>query len=734
MITTSDILQASVLIVDDQEAHSSLLEQILSGAGYVSITTTNDPYAVCELHRQHHYSLILLDLQMPGLDGFQVMEGLKVIETGGYLPVLVLTAQPDHKLRALKAGARDFLTKPFDLTEVVMRVHNMLEVRLLHAEAELRTKEAENREQLLRASEVSYRRLFEAAHDGILILDVVTGRIADVNPFLSKLLGFTHAEMVDKTVGELSPFKDIESNQAMLERLQQEGYVRYGNLPLETRDGRRVEVEFVSNVYQAGEKNVIQCNIRDITEQHRMEGALRDSEAKFRTLFNEANDAIFLLHEGVFVEGNSRGLELFGVTHDQLMGQSPARFSPSTQPDGRDSRGKAMEITQRALAGEPQIFEWVHRRSDGTVCPVDVSLKQFDLHGEPHLQAIVRDITGRKQAEEQIAEQAQLLDKARDAILVHDLEGNILFWNKGAERLYGWTSEETMGRNIRTILYSDSTRFTEINGLTIEQGEWNGELQIVTKDQRSITVEARLTLIRDKAGQPKSILAINTDITEKKKIEAQFLRAQRMESIGTLAGGIAHDLNNILAPIMMSIDLLKARSEDPQASKILETIEVSAKRGADIVRQVLSFARGLEGQRVEVQLNHLLKDLHNIIKDTFPKDIQLQFSIPNDTWTILGDPTQVHQIVLNLCVNSRDAMPYGGTLLIGVENCVLDAQYVAMNVPARPGRFVKISVTDSGTGMPPSIRDKIFEPFFTTKEVSKGTGLGLSTVIDREES
>jgi signal transduction histidine kinase len=163
--------------------------------------------------------------------------------------------------------------------------------------------------------------------------------------------------------------------------------------------------------------------------------------------------------------------------------------------------------------------------------------------------------------------------------------------------------------------------------------------------------------------------------------------------------------------------------------KILETIEVSAKRGADIVRQVLSFARGLEGERIEVQPKHLLKDLENIIKDTFPKDIRLQFSIPNDTWTILGDPTQVHQILLNLCVNARDAMPNGGNLTIGVENCVLDEQYAAMNIQAKPGRYVNISVTDSGTGMPPGILDKIFEPFFTTKELNKGTGLGLSTVM-----
>jgi PAS domain S-box-containing protein len=377
-----------------------------------------------------------------------------------------------------------------------------------------------------------------------------------------------------------------------------------------------------------------------------------------------------------------------------------------------------------------------------TISQTEVAKALSLLHGEMETQvqqrtaelvksneALHTEIAEGRRAEEQIAEQAALLDKAQDAILVRDLEGKTLFWNKGAERMYGWTSQDVIGRNINDLLYVNPKKFFEVNGLTISQGDWHGELQHLTKDRHELTIEARWTLIRDNEGRPKSVLAINTDITERKKIEAQFMRAQRMESIGTLAGGIAHDLNNILAPIMMSIDILKLTAQDPQAKTILETIEVSAKRGADIVRQVLSFARGLEGARTEVQPKHLLKDLETIIKDTFPKNIRLQFSVPNDTWTILGDPTQVHQILLNLCVNARDAMPNGGNLTISVENCTLGDAYVAMNIQAKAGRYVNIAVTDSGTGMPPGVVDKIFEPFFTTKELNKGTGLGLSTVM-----
>jgi PAS domain S-box-containing protein len=459
----------------------------------------------------------------------------------------------------------------------------------------------------------------------------------------------------------------------------------------------------------------------DITERKRVEEAQQASEERYRTLFEYAPDGIVIANsESYYLDGNASICRMLGYTRDELIGLHASNIVVESEiPQIAPALNAIQAKTDYHRA-------WQFRRKDGSIFTADVIAT---LMPDGNLMAMIRDITEKKRAEEQIAEQAAFMDKAQDAILVRDLEGKILFWNKGAERMYGWMRQEVLGRNIGGLLYSDPNKFVEVNGLTISQGEWHGELQHQTKDRGAITIEARWTLIRDNEGRPKSVLAINTDITERKKIEAQFMRAQRMESIGTLAGGIAHDLNNILAPIMMSIDILKTLSNNPQAGKILETIEISARRGADIVRQVLSFARGLEGERIEIQPKHLLKDLESIIKDTFPKDIRLQFSIPNEIWTILGDPTQVHQILLNLCVNARDAMPNGGNLTIGVENCVLDEQYVAMNMQARPGRYVNISVTDSGTGMTPELINKIFEPFFTTKELTKGTGLGLSTVL-----
>ncbi len=366
---------------------------------------------------------------------------------------------------------------------------------------------------------------------------------------------------------------------------------------------------------------------------------------------------------------------------------------------------------------------------DRRVLPFFLTGRRILFEGKQCVIGMGIDISKRKKIEERVEEQAAFLDEARDAIVARGLDGTLLYWNQGAERMFGWKREEVLGRNVGEFFYADSAVYDQLNQGVIDKGEWSGELRVLGKDRQEIIVESRWTLIRDKAGKPKSVLGINTDITEKKKIEAQFLRAQRMESIGTLAGGIAHDLNNILAPILISIELLQKSARDRQSAKLLKTIHTSAQRGADIVRQVLSFARGVEGERIEIQPKHLLNDLAHIINDTFPKNILQDFTVPREIWTISGDATQVHQVLLNLCVNARDAMPNGGRLDVKVENCELDANYAAMNLQAKPGRYVKISVTDTGMGIPRENLDKIFEPFFTTKDVNKGTGLGLSTVV-----
>ncbi len=335
----------------------------------------------------------------------------------------------------------------------------------------------------------------------------------------------------------------------------------------------------------------------------------------------------------------------------------------------------------------------------------------------------------RQDVDARTREQAALIDQARDGIIVRDLEHRVMFWSKGAERLYGWTAAEALGKKVQEYLKVDLARFSEAHRVVVETGEWIGETQKTTKARKVLTLDARWTLLHDTQGRPKSILSIDTDVTERKLLETQFLRAQRMESIGTLAGGIAHDLNNLLAPITMGVELLRQFGPSPQSVPVIDYMQQSAKRGADLVKQVLSFARGVEGTRVAIQPGHIVREVQSIAEKTFPKNITIESEIAAGLWLIMADPTQLNQVLLNLCVNARDAMPDGGRLEIRAENIEIDAQFAAMISGMAPGRYVVIQVVDEGSGMPPAVVERIFEPFFTTKELGKGTGLGLSTVL-----
>ncbi len=378
---------------------------------------------------------------------------------------------------------------------------------------------------------------------------------------------------------------------------------------------------------------------------------------------------------------------------------------PLMQPDGTVMGIMAMIFSQRL--GEAEL--------------VKSTLRIFATRAASELD--------RQQAEARIREQASLLDKARDAFIVRDLDQRITFWNKGAERLYGWRAEEMLGRSAQELIYQDLAEFTKAHEQTLTHGEWTGELRQVDRDGRPLTIEARWTLVRDEQGRPESVFALNSDISEQRKLEQQFLRAQRMESIGTLAGGIAHDLNNILAPISMSIELLQMRVTDARSRELLATIATSARRGSEMIGQVLSFARGVDGRQMEIHPLPVIREIESILRDTILRGIELEVVADRDLWILRGDPTQIHQVILNLCVNARDAISDGGKISIIASNVEIDPSFAAMNLEAGDGPHVCIEVRDTGTGIPKEIMDRIFDPFFTTKSTGKGTGLGLPTSL-----
>lgn len=343
--------------------------------------------------------------------------------------------------------------------------------------------------------------------------------------------------------------------------------------------------------------------------------------------------------------------------------------------------------------------------------------------------AEAHELARSQQAEETIREQAALLDKAQDAIMVRDLEERIRFWNKSAERMYGWTAEEALGRNADELLnQGESNELEAANQGVLQKGEWQGEIQQLTKDGKIITVQSRWSLVRDKAGQPKSKLIINTDVTERRRLEAQFRRAQRLETIGALTGGIAHDLNNILMPILLGSQFLAKEVSSESGRSMLETMRSSATRGSEMINQILAFARGVGGKPAVLEVSQLLREMEKLTRETFARTIRIEVTTAAQLYPVMGNPTQLHQVLLNLCINARDAMPAGGSLRLHAENIVLAQINTRLEPEPVSGPFVMITVADTGHGIALEVQDRIFEPFFTTKEPGKGTGLGLSTV------
>jgi PAS domain S-box-containing protein len=363
---------------------------------------------------------------------------------------------------------------------------------------------------------------------------------------------------------------------------------------------------------------------------------------------------------------------------------------------------------------------------------VDYVLKQRPHRLIPAIRRALRNAEEQarlRQAEAKIREQVDLLDKAQDAIIVCNLERSILYWNKGAERLYGWSAAEVVGQNIRHLLFHDNPppHLPEVVKSLEEHGEWNGEMPEFTKSGRSVIVQARSTMIRDEQGRPKSLLIINTDITERKLLEEQFLRAQRLESLGALVSGIAHDLNNALVPIIIGVEILRSQSLSEDAESMLRTMETSARRSAEMIKQMLTFARGGETKKSRIHVNHLIKEMGRIVADTFLKSVVCQIRVDKNVPPVYGILTQLHQVLMNLCINARDAMPNGGTLTIAAENVSFKAGETLPHPDVKPGNYVCITIADTGTGISADQLEKIFQPFFTTKSPGKGTGLGLST-------
>jgi PAS domain S-box-containing protein len=365
--------------------------------------------------------------------------------------------------------------------------------------------------------------------------------------------------------------------------------------------------------------------------------------------------------------------------------------------------------------------KWVWERGTG------VYSEQNELR---FIEGFITDVTARREAEDQVSAQAALLDKATDAIVLFGLDDAIYYWNRGAERLYGWSAREAIGNKITQLTCRDSVQRRALVAKLIEHGEWTGELAQFTKAGDEVIVDASWTLVRDDVGKPRSILAINTDITQRKKLEAQFLTTQRLESIGTLAGGIAHDFNNILTAITGNAKL--AASDLPATHPVqtpLHEIEKASLRASDLVRQILTFSRREEAHRQVARLRDIVAEALRLLRATLPAQIEINAHYDDDVPDIAADTTQIHQVVINLGTNAAHAMQErGGLLSARLDAVTVDTGNTEHPSHLQPGRYARLTIADNGAGMDAATQQRIFEPFFTTKAHGQGTGLGLSVV------
>lgn len=514
---------------------------------------------------------------------------------------------------------------------------------------------------------------------------------------------------------------------AHLERCLAEGTPFDVESPMHTTSGELLTIRTIGEaaIDGAGGVERAQGAVWDVTAVARERERARELEQRLELTLTSISDGVFFLdHAGRYTFVNPRGAEMVRKPARELIGHTMAEVFPeAVGTPFAVALERAFRSRERVVAREH--YEPLGSTLEATFYPSDggVAVYLKDVTDDERLKNELRSTAGR------LAEQAALIDASRDAMIVRGLDGRIRYWNQAATNLYGCSPSEAEERDERELLYDDPQQFDAAVAATLRDDYWSGELDQRTRSGRALVAECRWQLLRDSSGAPESIFAVVSDITAEKKAQEARLRAQRMESLGTLAGGIAHDLNNVLTPILMSVQLLEQGEDDPGRREILKTMEGAVKRGADMIRQVLSFARGVEGRRIEVDVARLVDDVVAYARDVLPDSVHLDLVLDTSLPATSGDPTQLLQILVNLVTNARDAMPRGGTLRIRSSELVLEDTYSSVSHLAMPGRYVTIDVEDSGHGMSPEVTEKIFEPFFTTKDVGKGTGLGLATSL-----
>ncbi len=585
----------------------------------------------------------------------------------------------------------------------------------------------------------SLKGLLDEIPDFIYFHDL-EGRFTLVNAALKSLFNFEEETLLGHRISEFihPAYRDLFD--AYLAEIISKGESA-GTMVVIDASGKTHILEYHSKlVVRDGKPIGARGMARDVSEQKRIEKALQASETLYRTLFENAGDAIFLMAGDVFIDCNPAALEMFRCKREDIVNKPPYLFSPEFQPDGSSSRQKALEKIKAAFEGRPQRFEWRHARCDGTPFDTIVSLYRIDVDKKKILVAMVHDISPLKEAmkalETSERNYRELVENTNVVIYRFTPDGIFTFINRYGEELFGFNREELIGKKntLGTILPDSGPESAEAAAMFRKicahpERYYENENSNITKDGRELQIAWRNQAIKDKDGNIKEILSIGVDITKVRQLEKELVQAKKMEAVGTLAGGIAHDFNNILGGMMGYISLLKEQHDPGDAHyATLEKIDEAGTQATDLIKQLLAFSRRGKFESRPLDINQKIREVIEILKHSIPKQIILKAELAGDLPAVKGDPTQLNQVIMNVCLNGAQAMNGKGTLTVVTKAVSSDAIPGDIDIDRTVKRYVVFSVTDTGSGMGKATLERIFEPFFTTKETGQGTGLGLSMV------
>ena len=601
-------------------------------------------------------------------------------------------------------------------------------------------------EAALRASEAQFEAVIENLQEGLVIADTA-GNIRHLNPAMLRLLGLSRSEDWRGAMSlfpETFEFATLDGTVLPLEQWPINRILAGETLDnVELRVRRRDErwerfFTFTGAIARSSDdESLAFVTINDVTERRIAEDQLREAHAQLREFLDHSPAVLYALK----IDGEKIVPRLVSENITRLLGyekEETLSLEWWTEQIHPEDRARAEAGMSEALSRGTSRTEYRVRRKAGSYNWVEDTKRLVrDASGRPaELVGATLDINERRQAQDELRESERrfrdMLGNLDLIAMMLDADARIIYCNDYLVQLSGWRREELLGKNwLETFVPREASvdLHAAFASLLCDAPQfWHHENEVTTRSGKRRLIRWNNSLLRSASGKVIGTASIGEDVTDQKNLEKQMLRAQRLESLGVLAGGIAHDMNNMLMPILMGVTLLRKFEPSERSLKAIENIEQSVRRGRDLVNQVLLFARGTDTARKPVNLNEVVREVAAIITHTFPKDITVEISIPADLAHVTADSTQLTQVLLNFCVNARDAMPGGGEISISAAKTEISEQYAIAHGGTSAGPYVVLTVSDTGEGIPSEIIDRIFDPFFTTKEVGKGTGIGLSTV------